>query len=317
VKIVSGAASVDDSKVPLVPDCKAGQVIMRTADGWSCATPTGGLAFPDCAVGQVLSKSADGWICQTPATGSTLPDCADGQILAKANGVWSCQTPATGSMLVAGAGLTLQDNTISARFGGGSSDVAPGDHNHDSQYRRLSDHLVWSDMNAATIPSTEVWPGTIPYTSVTGVPADLNAIVNQLSGLQRKLYSGTQSDASQQKMSNQNLKVISTFTFNNVPAGNVFATMSLGYTIDSNQTTQCGLVLTSNNATFASVFTHGSQRGNGNWNFRTLSGTLLSYGGGNLTIQLQGWCDSSQVGVTFGINNDIRFARQLSIIGGL
>jgi hypothetical protein len=286
--IAAGIASVDQSRVPVVPDCKAGQVIMRTRDGWQCASIGGG----------------------------GLPECADGQVLGKANGLWACQTLSTDLGLQAGAGITVEGTTIAARFGTGATDVAAGNHTHDDRYRKLGDPLAWSDLNAGSIPSSAVWPGTIPYSSVTGAPPEFTEIGNQLAGFQKKIISASQSDASEQRLDNQNQKTISTFNFTNVPAGNVFVTMGLGYQIDSWKTNQCSISVSANGTAVASVFTHGSSTGNDAWNFRSLTGTLPNFAGGDLTILVQAWCDKSQVGVQFG-NKDLRFGRQLTILAGL
>lgn len=336
IAISKGTASVDDSKVPVLPSCAVGQIVAKTSDGWECVTPVGGpglptcaegqlltkategwrcqapttsTLLPDCAEGQVLTKGAGGWACQTPSTGSMLPACADGQVLARVNGAWACQTPVAGSMISAGAGISLENNSISARFGTGANDVARGDHSHDAVYRKADEKLAWGDLDRGTIPNNELWPGQLLYGSLVGAP--------DLSAYQRKLATYASADASTQNLNDRNLKTISTFTFNNVPAGNVFATMQLAFRIDQNNTNQCGLAMSSNNTAFASAMTHGAPKGGDAWQQRSLAGTISNFPGGTLTIILQAWCDTSPAQIAFGTNNDIRFSRQLSVIAGL
>jgi hypothetical protein len=97
-----------------------------------------------------------------------LPSCVEGQLVAKTQSGWACVTPAQPELLKAGDGIHVESNTISARFGSGHTDVAVGDHNHDGVYRKASEKVAWGEVDASM---TDVWPGTVPYSQVSGAPA--------------------------------------------------------------------------------------------------------------------------------------------------
>src|SRR4051812_17843905 len=54
VGITDGTVSVDETKVPVLPNCAAGSLVRRTENGWECMTPA---AAKDLMFGDGLTVS--------------------------------------------------------------------------------------------------------------------------------------------------------------------------------------------------------------------------------------------------------------------
>ena len=105
-----------------------------------CATPFACVvsgAAPPVQAGNGL-KDGNGKIAVDPNEVPVLPSCAAGQLVGKGSNGWECFTPAQPSVIQAGDGISVESDTIG--------------------------------FDASTVPATDVWPGTMPYSQLTDAP---------------------------------------------------------------------------------------------------------------------------------------------------
>ena len=87
-----------------VPDCSTGQVLTKTATGFTCVAAS---SLPTCIDGKFIKRVGGIWKCEDPPSTASLPNCQNGKIIKRDGGIWKCVNPPTGG----GSGVKVNART--------------------------------------------------------------------------------------------------------------------------------------------------------------------------------------------------------------
>ncbi len=143
----SGKMSVDGTTVPVLPStCVTGDVVVKTADGWTCQPPPSPNIWQDGPGIQIANHAISFYAPTVPAT-DVWPGTMDYSHLTDQ------PAPASWSSIASSVKAT---------------DAWPGT----MPYSQLTDAppVTWQTV-ASTVQRTDIWPGTLNYSQLNGAPA--------------------------------------------------------------------------------------------------------------------------------------------------
>ncbi len=143
----SGKMSVDGTTVPVLPStCVTGDVVVKTADGWTCQPPPSPNIWQDGPGIQIANHAISFYAPTVPAT-DVWPGTMDYSHLTDA------PVAPTWSSIASSVKAT---------------DAWPGT----MPYSQLTDAppVTWQTV-ASTVQRTDIWPGTLNYSQLNGAPA--------------------------------------------------------------------------------------------------------------------------------------------------
>ena len=201
----SGTISVDDTTVPVLPStCVTGDVVVKTADGWTCQHPPSPVIWHDGPGIQIANDVVSFNPLTVPAT-DVWPGTMDySQLTGKpAPTKWSSIAPSVkpadswpGTM--AYSHLTdapaVSWPTVASTVQ--RTDIWPGTLNY-SQLNgapAIPPAATWSIVKP-TVQKTDAWPGTMDYSQLTNVPADLGQVASDVTTLQNQMATANASIA--------------------------------------------------------------------------------------------------------------------------